>query len=187
MSCISASVKSNGAIRLCVRSPLIAGSIDGRRAGRRERLAGVRRHADAVLCENDVARDPGDRDRRAERCRSIAAAVDSGKGWRIELRTAEQQRGRNRGGDIAADPHDLIDFLNRREPGGRRRGEQRRQRRLVFGSPPGNPAAARSLKLRMLNAEAAAPSTFAPSGSKLAWIWISMLLSSDAPHTSAAN
>jgi len=130
MSCISASVKSNGAIRLCVRSPLIAGSIDGRRAGRRERLAGVRRHAGAVLCENDVARDPGDRDRRAERCRSIAAAVDSGKGWRIELRTAEQQRGRNRGGDIAADPHDLIDFLNRREPGGRRRGEQRRQRRV---------------------------------------------------------
>src|SRR5262245_55656696 len=39
----------------------------------------------------------------------------------------------------------------------------------------------------MLNAAPAAPSTLGPSGSKLAWIVISALLSSDAPHRSAAN
>src|SRR3954469_23419378 len=39
----------------------------------------------------------------------------------------------------------------------------------------------------MLKAAPAAPSTLAPSGSKLAWIWMSMLLSSDVPHRSAAN
>src|SRR5436190_18024929 len=39
----------------------------------------------------------------------------------------------------------------------------------------------------MLNAAEAAPRTFAGSGSKLAWIWMSALLSSAAPHKSAAN
>src|SRR5262245_18384088 len=39
----------------------------------------------------------------------------------------------------------------------------------------------------MLNAAPAAPRTFGPSGSKLAWMLMSMLLSSAAPHRSAAN
>ena len=99
-------------------------AMDGEGTRRGQRFTRVGRHTDAVLCNDDHACDAGRRHWRAERRRSIAAAVDAGDRRHVEFRPAQEQRRRHRGRDVAARPNNLIHLLDRGEAHGGRLRQQ---------------------------------------------------------------